>query len=303
VRRSLPGLLLLLIVAAVEPACYEDSVLQPRFTQTQTRVFLAASQFPYGAVSSVEVYVVEISASTEPDSSPGPQGWSYLAAPMRRFDLQQLQQSRSVLLGEVSLPTDLYRAVRVTIDQDSSIVRFFDGTEANVSWPDAGFLSVYASVEEPIFVSDSSTSIVINFDAEQSFFSGPAGPFGSFLFQPKIQAVNAANTGAIEGVILGDSDDDGFAEPLANVRITVFRGDRGLDPDTWVRVAAGFSDSTGYYKIGFLRPDTYIVQIETQDLAISRSLIAHDVEILAGEDFNFSVTLPVVSAAWIPSWR
>jgi hypothetical protein len=76
-----------------------------------------------------------------------------------------------------------------------------------------------------------------------------------------------------------------------------------LDPGTWARVATGFSDSTGYYKIGFLRPGTYILQIETQGQEFSGSLIVHDLEILAGEDFIFSVTLPVSSAAWIPFGR
>ena len=302
-RRSLPGVVLLLSVVGVELACYEESVLQPHFTQAQTRVFLAGTPFPKHTHKTEEVYVVDISASTEPDTAAGPDSWAYLAAPMRRFDLQQMQQSRSTLIGEVALPADQYHAVRVTIDQDSSIVRFFDGTEANVMWPDAGPLSVFALVEEPISVPDSGTSVVINFDAEQSFFSGLSDPLHDFLFTPVIRAVSSARTGSIEGTVLGDSDGDGSAEPIQNTRISVFRGDRGLDPVTWEKTATGFSDSTGYYKVGFLLPGYYIVQIDTPDYEFFGSLIAHDVEIVAGEDFLFSVTLPVSSAAWIFSWR
>ena len=302
-RRPLPSFVLFLAVAAAGLSCYEDSVLQPNFTQALTRVFLAGTPFPYGTVGTVEVYVVDISASTEADSAAGTDSWFRLATPKRRFDLQEMQQGRSILIDAVALPADQYHAVRVTIDQDSSAVRFIDGTEANVKWPDEGFLSVFASVEEPISVPDSGTSVVINFDAEQSFFSGLGDPLHDFLFDPVIRAVNGANTGSTEGFILGDSDGDGLAEPLFNVRTTVFRGDRGLDPGTWARVATGFSDSTGYYKIGFLRPGTYILQIETQGQEFSGSLIVHDLEILAGEDFTFSVTLPVSSAAWIPFGR
>jgi len=131
------GFVLLLAVAGLELGCYEDSILHPHFTQAQTRVFLAGTPFPYGTVSTVEVYVVEIAASTEPDTAAAPGDWSFLAAPMRGFDLLQLQQGRSVLLGSVALPADKYRAVRVTIDQDSSVVRFLDGTEARVRWQDS----------------------------------------------------------------------------------------------------------------------------------------------------------------------
>jgi hypothetical protein len=303
VSRSLPGFVLFFAVAAAGLSCYEDSFLQPHFTQALTRVFLTGTPFPYGTVGTVEVYVVDISASTEADPAAGPDSWVRLATPMRRFDLQDMPQSRSILIDAVALPADQYHTVRVTIDQDSSTVRFIDGTEANVKWPDEGFLAVFASVEEPISVPDSGTSVVINFDAELSFFSGLGDPLHDFLFDPVVGAVNGVNTGSITGIILGDSDGDGVAEPIRNVRTTVFRGDRGLDPGTWARVATGFSDSTGYYKIGFLRPDTYILLIETQDQEFSGSLIAHDVEILAGEDFIFSVTLPVSSAAWIPFGR
>jgi hypothetical protein len=303
VKRLLPSLVLLLTVAGVESACYEDSVLYPNFTQARTRVFLTGMPFPDGFVSTVEVYVVEIAASTEPDTTTGAGFWSNLALPMRRFDLQEMQQSRSMMIGEVELTPDQYHAVRVTIDQDSSIVRFLDGTEANVRWPGEGFLSVYALVEEPISVPDSGTSVVINFDVGQSFASGLGNPLYDFLFTPKICAVNSANTGSINGTILGDPDGDGSAGPIPSTAIKVFRGDREMDPNTWVKTATGFSDFAGYYKVGFLLPGFYIVQIEAPTYESFGSLIAHDVEIIAGEDFIFSVTLPARSAAWIPIWR
>ena len=226
-----------------------------------------------------------------------------IARPMRRFDLQQMQQSRSLLIEALSRPADSYHVVRVTINQDSSIVRFVDGTEAKVQWQDAGFLSVFALVEEPILVPDSGTSVVICIDAEQSFLSGLGNPIHDFLFRPVIRAVNGAFTGSIAGTILGDSDGDGFAEPIANSRTTVFRSDGGFDPDAWVKTATGFSDSTGYYKVGFLLPGSYVVQLEATESNVLRSLFAHDVEVVAGEEFVFSVTLPVGTAAWNPSWR
>jgi hypothetical protein len=303
VRQLSSGFVLLLAVVGLELGCYEDPVLQPHFTQAQTRVFLAGSPFPYGTVGTVEVYVVEIAASTEADTTAGPGAWSLLAAPMHRFDVQQLQQGRSALLGSVALPADRYRAVRVTIDQDSSVVRFLDGTEARVRWQDSGFLAVFAQVEEPISVPDSGTSVVIKFDAEQSFFSGLGDPLHDYLFTPVIAAVNSSATGSIVGTVLGDSEGDGSAEPLLNARVSVYRGDRSVAPDTWVREATGYCDSTGYYKVGFLLSGSYIVRIDPPEYEFFGSLIAHEVEIFAGEAFTLSLTLPVISAARVLSWR
>jgi hypothetical protein len=295
--------LVLSVAAGLEPACYEDALFHPRFAQGLTRVFLTDAPFPYETVGTVEVYVIEISASTDADTTAGSGTWSYLAAPMQRFDLLQLQQSNLALVGELPLPTDMYHALRVTIDCDSSIVTFNDGTEANVRWPSDGAISVFAQVAVPIAIPDSGTSVVIDFDVGQSFAFALGDPIHDFIFTPKIRAVDGASTGSIAGTILGDTDGDGSVEPITNAVVSVSQGDTALNPETWDMTATGKTDSTGYYRVGFLHPATYTVQLETPAQASFGTLIAHDVEVVAGEDFVFSVTLPVRSTAGISSWR
>ena len=302
-RRFSPVMVLLPAIIGLGSACYEDSSLNPHAAQVQARVFLAGAPLPYGLIGNVEVYVVEIAASTEADTPSDTDSWSSLALPSRRFDLQQMSHGRTVMVGEVTLPVDQYRAVRVTIDCGSSIVRFGDGNEASVKWPGAGHITVDALVERPISVPYGGASIVVYFDIWKSLASDVGDPLHDFVFTPNIRAVNAAQTGSIGGTILGDADGDGLAEPIQNIAMGLLRGDRWGDPETWSAVTTGFSDSTGNYKVGFLLPGTYIVQVDAPEYTALGSLIAHDVKIVAGEDFVLSVTLPVSLAARIPSWR
>jgi len=291
-RRSLPVLLLVPAITGLGLGCYEDSLLFPDFAQGTTRVFLTDAPFPYGSVGTVEVYVVEISASTEAGAKVEESTWTNLATPRQRFDLLQMQQGNLTLVNELQLPTDIYHAVRVTIDCDSSKVTFIDGTEARVLWPQAGQLTVLADVPVPIAVPDSGASVVLDFDVGQSFAFGLGGPLHDLSFVPKIRAVNGAATGSISGTILADMDGDGTGEPVQNAMVTVLRGELAANPDIWQRVSTGHSNADGYYRVGFLLPDAYIIRIETPELESFGTLYAHDVEVIAGENFVFSVTLP-----------
>lgn len=298
-RRLLPVLLLLPAIAVLELACYEDSFVPSAFAKGTTRVFLTDAPFPYGSVATVEVYVVEISASTGSGTTDGDLAWTTLATPRQRFDLLQLQQGNLALVSELQLPTDMYHAVRITIDGDLSVVTFGDGTEARVLWPQAGPFTVHAEVPAPIAIPDSGASVVIDFDVGQSFAYGLGDPVHDFSFVPKIRALDGAATGSVSGTILADADGDGSAEPVWNAIVSVLCGDLATNPDSWESVSTGHSTAEGYYRVGFLLPDVYTIRIETPELAAFGTLYAHDVEINAGEDFVFSVTLPSRTVAML----
>lgn len=301
--RLVSSMILSVAAAGLVLGCYEDAVFGPRQTQGTTRVFLTDAPLPFSSIDRVEVYVVEVSASTEDDFPADQQMWSRLAQPRRRFDLLQLQQSTLGLLGTVELAPDLYYSVRLTIDCDSSRVIWANGSEASVRWPAEGHLAIPALVEVPIAVPASGASIVVDFDLGQSLVSGLGDPLHDFLFTPVIRAVSATATGAVSGIIRGDADGDGLAEQLPNVELTVYRGEPGSFSDSWSIAATGRTDSLGTYTIGFLVPGAYTVDISTPLFLSLGTLIAHDVEIVAGKEFVLSVTLPATSAIQVPSWR
>lgn len=302
-KRLVPCLMLSCSLLGFANGCYQDALSEPGLRRVRTRVFLTDAPFPFGSVGSVEVYVLEIAASTVPDSSSDTRVWSVLGAPMARFDLMQLQQSKLALLSETEISTGRLHAVRVTIDCDSSMVRYEDGETANVRWPHGGSVTVLAQVEAPISIAETGASLVIDFDVGQSFTATRGDPLHDFVFTPVIRAVEAGGTGSLSGTIRGDNGGDGAPDPLHNALASLFRGDPSASPDTWSKVALGHTDSGGYYKLGFLLPGTYLLRLETPSHELFGGLLVHEVEIVAGEDFTFSVTLPATSASWIPSWR
>jgi hypothetical protein len=121
------------LVAAAAAGCYRDAVSPGAGVPVVVR--LADGSAPTGTVDRVEVYVTEIAASTTADTLPAEQEWRVIAVPRRRFDLAAIRAGGALLAAEGALPRGVYRAVRLTIDVDSSRVRFVGGDEAYVRWP------------------------------------------------------------------------------------------------------------------------------------------------------------------------
>lgn len=281
------------IALAVGLGCYEDDpATGPRNQSPLTRVLLTDAPFPYDLVDRVEVYIVEIAASTSADTGADPtQGWVTIAEPQKRFDLLELQQGTTALVGAGELPADVYRAVRLTLDADSSRVFMSDGREASVDWQTTvPEFSLHALVEAPITVSQAGADIVIDFDVGRSFIYGISFCC-DFIFIPWVRAVNAAATGHIAGTVSADQDNDGDVEPLATARITVYQGDPARR-ETWSDMASGHTDAQGQYRVAYLRPGSYIVEIDAPGRPNIGSRLHPDVSVAAGVHTPLSVNLP-----------
>lgn len=266
-KRLLPLAVGLLLAGT---ACYEEDVTGTLSGAT-TNVLLTDAPFPFDSVASVNIYVVSIAASTSSDTSgPSAQQWVTITAPRRRFDLLELQQGKTELVGAGLIPAGAYRAVRMVIDTDSSDIVLNDGREATVHWPVAGELVLNALVESPVAVPDAGADIVIDFDVGRSFlpgnpyfepFPGQALSSDQFTFISWIRAVNRAATGTITGVVRGDRNGDGVPEAIRNAAISIFRAnDTSLA--LYSAMATGRTDANGTYKVAFLPPGTYTVHVD-----------------------------------------
>ena len=125
--------LALLAVALLTPACYKDdpTLSGLRARKPMAKVFLTDDPFPFDSVQSVQVYIVGIDVSTRPDTgtSADSMHWVNVAAPHRQIDLLTLQQGLTDSLGIGEVTADQYKAVRVTINVDSSAgIRFKNGS-------------------------------------------------------------------------------------------------------------------------------------------------------------------------------
>ncbi len=293
-RLAVRTIMLLGLVAAA--ACYRDSGTGP-LADGITRVFLTDADLPFDAVSRVEVYVTEIAASTQADTSASSGAWVPLAAPHRAFDLLALQRGATALVGEAQVPPGGYRAVRLSIDGDSSRIAWRAGGNARIRWPADGVFAVYARVDEPIAVPAEGLQLVIDFDAGESFSNAIADPLHDFLFVPFLRAVDRGATGTLRGTVRGDVGGDGVAEPVAAARVAVYRGNPSDQQSGWTLTATGRTDDAGSFVVGFLLAGTYIVHATAPAPLRLGSLTAAHVTIAAGQDVSLPLVLPHLSAS------
>jgi hypothetical protein len=288
--------LALLAVATIVLACYKDDSGPAGLPngKPMTKVLLTDDPFPFDTVQRVDVYIVSVSVSTQPDTggSADSMSWVTVAEPHRQINLLELQQGDTALLGGKDIPADLYRAVRVIIDADSSAgIRFVDGSQALVHWGGAGPQAIHAFVEAAVDVPEEGAEIVIDFDVGRSFHYNDLGD-GGFNFLPWIRAVNRAATGGIAGTVRTDTS-AGTAGPLAKATVSAWGG----GPGNWYIYSTGVTDDLGHYRLAYLLPGTYIVGVEPPSGSSVGSALDSNVVVTRGAETTHDVTLSAFRGA------
>jgi len=288
--------LALLTVATLALACYKDDTGGPAGlpNQPMTNILLTDAPFPFDSVQRVDVYIISVSVSTQPDTggSADSMSWVTVAEPHRQINLLDLQQGDTAVLGGKDIPADQYRAVRVIIDTDSSAgIRWANGTQAVVHWYGAGRQAIHAFVEAAVDVPEGGTDIVIDFDVGRSFRYNELGD-GAFEFFGWIRAVNRAATGGIAGTVMKDSS-GGAAGPVNRATVSVWGG----GPSNWYVYSTGTTDAAGHYKLAFLLPGTYIVGVDPPSGSPLGSALDSNVVVVRGVETTHNVTLSQFSGA------
>ena len=287
------------LLGAIAVACYQDDALHPVLI-APTKVFLTDAPFPYDTVSSVNVYVVRIEASprdTAPaDAAAGRETWVEIAAPKQSFNLLTLQQGATAFLGQSTLDAGQYLAIRMTLDVDKSSIKYLDGSDAVVRWPNPGQGEVvfYAGIPDLLAVSASGAEIVIDFDVGRTFRYMLFG-IREFDVLPVVRAVNSAAAGAIVGTVTAP-DIEGTPFPVQNANITIYGGNPSQPPGTWYVEATGRTDAQGRYKVAFLGAGAYIVRVEQPDLPAFAAVTTSNVLVTVGDTTSHSVVLPPAGA-------
>jgi hypothetical protein len=289
--RTTPLAALALGAAIVATSCTEHRFLEfsPALERV-TIVELTDDPFPYDSVARVDLHVVSIDVSAQPDTNPTSPAWHTVATPNRSYDLVALTGGATDTLGGTQIPAGTYRAVRMVIDPSRSRITAKDGRALPVDWQQTAFNPrLYALVEDPIGVSDTGAQIVIDFDVGRSFLC--SAPCTSFVFSPVFRAVNKAATGAVSGRVRGDT----LAispEPIHDVTVTVYSGDPTFEPGWYVRATAK-TDAAGNFRIAYLLPGTYILRADApRGSSFTPGVLSNVLVRQGSETQGVNITLP-----------
>jgi len=278
------GLELALILAGLA-GCNASEIgpVTPPDGDGKTSIFLTDAPFPFDQISRVDIHVKQIALSPSADTSEGAPDWVVVASPDRTFNLLDLQNGSTALLGEADVPPGQYRAVRLVFDPSRSTLTGTAGDvivtgsgpgTPGINWQAKGDRpSLYALVEETLAIGENGEDIVVDFDVGRSFlYHGGA----EFTFLPHLRAIVRAGSGAVSGRLLRATDDGPIGRGVVSVHIA---------PDSGSQVgpllATSRSAADGRFTAAFLRPGRY--QIVAEDLERDVTGAGVVVEVMAGE--------------------
>jgi uncharacterized protein DUF4382/carboxypeptidase family protein len=244
-------------------ACGSDGPTPVTTGNARTSVLLTDAPFPYDAIARVDLYIESIAVSSRADTSGGPGSveWVTVAEPKRTFNLLDLQNGKTALLGDGVIPPGQYRAVRMVLDTQKSRIVDNAGKTVDVAWQSsAGHPTLFALVEAPIAMGASGGEIVIDFDVGRSF-ACLADPCTGLTFLPWFRAVDRSRTGGVAGVVRAPNA-GGQMQPMPNVGVSIYTGDASQPQDYWRLAATGKTDAQGAYHIAFLMPGSYTVRVD-----------------------------------------
>jgi Domain of unknown function (DUF4382) len=210
-----------------------------------TPVLLTDAPFPFDLVSRVDVYIVRVEATNDADTTAA-QTWTTLVEPNQTFNLLDVQDGHTALLGQTQVAAGQYAAIRMTVRTDLSSITMADGSAGAVNWLGPATQAINARVEQPLSITTGGNgALIIDFDVGRSFVETPGG---GFQFLPWIRAVNQDATGSISGVVTG-ADGAAAPAPVEKASVAVYRGGGG---SALVLAATGVTDAQGHYTIHYV---------------------------------------------------
>jgi hypothetical protein len=248
----------------------------------RTSVFLTDAPFPFNDIARVDVHVKEIALSEAMDTSEGAPDWVVVAAPDRPFNLLDLQNGSTALLGQAQIPPGQYRAARLSFDPARSTMTDVDGNvirtasapgAPGINWQAKGDMpELFAIVEEAMAIDENGEDVVIDFDVGRSFLSDGTG---GFIFLPYLRAITRAGSGSVHGSLRRESDGSNISNGVVSVHIAPDSGEV-VGP----LLATARSDDAGEFVASFLRPGRY--QLVAEDFARDAVSPPTVVEVKAG---------------------
>src|SRR6266550_4116333 len=224
-------------------------------------VRLTDAPFPFSDVASVDVYVVRVdarqAATTESAAADetNHDGWTTVATPNASISLLDLRDGKTLALGETPLPIGAYQSFRLILDTSKSGITLKDGSKPSIFFPSAGQTGIKVNLDEPIQVTESGSTLILDFDIGRSFVMRGNRTANGFNFKPVINAV-AQLSGSVSGSVHANS---ATGAVVPNATVEVLPAGSALDYSGAI-VRSATTDVDGKFTIAFLKADSYVLR-------------------------------------------
>jgi hypothetical protein len=235
-------------------------------------VRLTDAPFPFSSVARVDVFVIRVDARTaattdaQTADETNHDGWTTVATPNASINLLDLQNGKTLALGETPLPVGTYQSFRLILDTSKSSITLTDGSKPPIFFPSAGQSGIKVNLTEPVDVTGSGSTLILDFDIGRSFVMRGNNAANGFNFKPVIRAIAEDITGSATGSVHATTA-TGAAVPDATVEV-LKAGSLLTDTDSNDIVATATSKPDGSFIFPFLLPtpagSPYVVRATPQ---------------------------------------
>ena len=224
-------------------------------------VRLTDAPFPFSSVARVDVFVIRVDARTaattdaQTADETNHDGWTTVATPNASINLLDLQNGKTLALGETPLPVGTYQSFRLILDTSKSSITLTDGSKPPIFFPSAGQSGIKLNLTEPVDVTGSGSTLVLDFDIGRSFVMRGNNAANGFNFKPVINAV-AQLTGSVTGSVHANST---AGAVVPNASVDVLPAGSAVDYSGDI-IRSATTDADGKFTIAFLVPGTYALR-------------------------------------------
>jgi hypothetical protein len=224
-------------------------------------VRLTDAPFPFSSVARVDVFVIRVDARTaattdaQTADETNHDGWTTVATPNASINLLDLQNGKTLALGETPLPVGTYQSFRLILDTSKSSITLTDGSKPPIFFPSAGQSGIKVNLTEPVDVTGSGSTLILDFDIGRSFVMRGNNAANGFNFKPVINAV-AQLTGSVTGSVHANS---ATGAVVPNASVDVLPAGSAVDYSGDI-IRSATTDADGKFTIAFLVPGTYALR-------------------------------------------
>lgn len=257
---SVAYLILTLILSLYIISCSDSTIDPAQNGNGRLKIYMVDSP---AELDSVIVNVLQVSVhKAGNDTTEG--GWTIINDSERYFDLLQLTNGASVVLGDTLLESGKYTQIRLLLGEDNYV--YDNGIRYDLTVP-SGQQSGLKLIHPFDIIADNLYELYLDFNVDKSVHINGTG---QYIIKPTIRVQAAIVSGTISGQVL----------PLdADAVVWTVSGEDTI---------ATFPNEEGFFKLMALPEGIYDVHVEPEN-AVYQPEVINDIEVFSNQNTDIGI--------------